>query len=805
MMHLFRKRFTIGLIAVCFLSFSGLAQTSFAKSQPKAPVFEILRDSYGVPHIYAAKTYDLFFGYGYAIATDRLFQMEMAKRSFTGTVAEVLGAAYKTYDISVRSNYWPDSIRQQYAALPPKDKEIFEGYAAGFNTRVAEVLADPENLLPIQFAENDFLPQDWSAYDVIMIFIGTMCNRFSDFNSELSNAAYWEFLSNKYDQAVAWQILNQTKWVNDPASPTTVPSGHEFAQEKPSTVKVGHYKPKGMLQLASVQQNANAAHEAFLSKLGFGAPDAMPMASNAWLVDKTKTVDRSAILFNGPQFGFFNPSYVYEIGLHGAGFDVVGSTPFGYPMILFGHNGHITWGSTAGPLDVVDMYEEELDGEDPYQYLHKGQLLPMLKRTDTISIKGAESETVDIYRTVHGMVTVFDLQNNRAFSKKRSWEGYEVQTLVGWIESTKAKNWNQFLKAAEKMAISNNWYFADQTGNIGYVSNGRIPIRREGHDLRFPVSGTGDMEWIGIKPFATNPQVYKPEQGWLANWNNKPSAETDNPDGSLYGSADRVQAIMDVLEIQDKFTSEEIWAINRRVSFIDLNIGYFKPFLIDAAAGLDPQAPEKVAVDLLAAWDHFRHDQDNDGYYDSVAQTIFDKWLLKMLEMTFADELEGHFTSRVGTAAFNYVSNGPKVLYHCLLGEDSSIPNDYDFFNGEDPNQVVIEALSAALSELSETYGAQMDNWLSPVIPHVFGINNFAGIPQAGSSEAIPLGNFMNRGTQNHMVVFDRGRVEAYNVCPPGQSGFISPSGIKDPHYEDQLQIYRDFESKPMILDLRKY
>ena len=158
---------------------------STALAGKKGPTVSIHRDSYGVPHVYSKTVYGLFYGYGYAIATDRLFQMEMSKRSVEGTVAEVLGPDYAEFDKGVRSNYRPDSIMDQYNALKKKHKDIFDGYAAGMNARIDEVLQDP-GIMPKQFIDYDFQPTKWTAFDVIMIFVGTMCNRYSDFNAELA-------------------------------------------------------------------------------------------------------------------------------------------------------------------------------------------------------------------------------------------------------------------------------------------------------------------------------------------------------------------------------------------------------------------------------------------------------------------------------------------------------------------------------------------------------------------------------------------------------------------------------------------
>lgn len=147
----------------------------------------ILRDHWGVPHVYAATTRDLFTGYGYVIAEDRLYQMEMARRSVTGTVAEVLGEAHVQFDIATRALFDPESIRRQIDALGDDDRAILEGYAAGFNRRIDEVLADKARLMPKQFLDAGFEPSRWTTFDVAMIYIGTMVNRYSGTTAELAN------------------------------------------------------------------------------------------------------------------------------------------------------------------------------------------------------------------------------------------------------------------------------------------------------------------------------------------------------------------------------------------------------------------------------------------------------------------------------------------------------------------------------------------------------------------------------------------------------------------------------------------
>lgn len=798
----------------------------------------IYRDDYGVPHIYAKDTYGLFYGYGYSIATDRLFQMEMTKRTAEGTVAEVLGSTWVSFDKGVHSNYTPAFIQQQYQALDPKYKDIFEGYAAGMNARIAEVLNNQATLLAKQFTDYGFLPTpNWKGFDVVMIFVGTMCNRYSDSPVGLSNLMLLNNLLAIHTPDDAMEIFNQLQWINDPGAPTTIPAGEDLIKTSSKkdfkqTTKYNFNYQNQISQMRTVETDRAYQEKEILSSIGLGALAEPLGTSNAWLLGKKKTYDGGSIFLNGPQFGWWNPGYVYELGLHGAGFDVVGNTPFGYPTILFGHNKDIAWGSTAGLGALVDIYEEQLCSTNPhanevYGYLFNGQCLDMEKRTDTINVKGGPSVSVDVFRTVHGLIVQFGPppgvapyiyvvsspppggSTGVAYSKKRSWEGHELESLIGWIECNKAGNFSQFRDAASKMAITINWYYADRRGKIGYIHNGKYPIRQESHDFRLPASGTGNMEWLGILPFNQNPQVYNPDQGYLTNWNNKPRSDWV---GSSWGSADRVNVIIDELEAKDKFTKQDAWDINKRISFIDVNLAYFLPFLKQAVEGLPSTDFRYQAVLQVEAWDGYRKDLNNNGFYDDPGQTIFQTWLGFMLQRTFtlsdlgasrSSFLNPGYPSAPPQGSTN-IQQGTRVLYHALLGDKSTIPNNYDFFHGTDPLAVILSALGDTTTALTNQYGTNMSAWLLPIVQQKFFPTNFVGVPQADPSEALLLPISMNRGTENHLIVLNPSGTEGEDVCPPGQSGFVAPDGTPSSHYQDQMDLYKNFQLKPMLFDFNE-
>lgn len=761
----------------------------------------IKRDTYGVPHVYANDVRGVFHGYGYVVAEDRLYQMEMARRAVLGTVAEVMGPNYLALDKGSRASFDPASIRAQMAQLSADDRAVFDGYAAGFNARVAEVLANRASLMPKQFIDAGFEPKaDWTGYDVAMIWVGTMANRYSNTSSEVANLRLLDQLRKAKGDVVGRQLFDQIRWIEDPLAPTTVPraGGIKAIDAKPDTLAAAS------AQLAPVSDALLAStSETDAARRGVAEPWQRPVASNLWIAGPSKTVDGSTVLVNGPQFNWFNPSYVYAIGLHGGGYDVVGNTPFAHPIVLFGTNGKIAWGATAGPLDVNDMYQEKLNPANTQEYLFNGAMRAMTKRTEVIKVKGQADERLELFATVHGTVTNFDLPNGTAYSMKRSWDGYEIESLLGWIHSMQATNWREWLAQASRVATTINWYYADAGGNIGYVSPGRLPKRPPNQDIRLPALGDGTMEWLGIRPFSEDPQVLNPAQGFVANWNNQ-SAPGAVSDGGNYSVVDRVHEITARLEATPKFTADGLWGLVRSTGYADTNARYFVPFLVDATRNLPASDPARQGAQMLADWNALNEDPAQRGVYDSPATTLMMTWLPIVYKKVLADDLPPEVFAAYATGGYagaNQVAsirpgNGSKLLYNALLGTKAGVPQTVDFFNGEDHAAVLRGTLAQAMSELTARFGSDTTKWRTPVVKHAFLTSNFIGAPQAGTDELLTLPSFMNRGTQNDRVVFKSGSVAMCTAAPPGQSGFVAPDGRKSAHYDDQMKLFNDFGCK---------
>lgn len=791
-MKALKRSFFIIFAAFFVLSISSTNSNIEAKEQ-----VIIYRDNYGVPHIYAQTIKGLFTAWGYAVAKDRLFEIEVMRASVWGRTAEFCGAGpgnkYIQFDKATRQNgFSVEEVWQEIKSLEKEYQIMLESYANGINMCIEETLANPSEKLPYEFQVNGITTiEPWTAADVAQIFIGSMGLRYNDTSNELRNAALLDYFVGKFGPD-AYKVFNDILPLGITDAPTTCPvedvsSKDDKGVAKKITASISRRMyaiRKGIQEVAEKEMARNELIISVLNDLGLPSK----LGSYEWMVGGGKTEGKETLFLNGPQHSFYVPAYLHEVGLHGAGYDLVGTTSPGYLAVLFGHNNNIVWGSTAGVGDNVDMFVLKLQG-DPYHYVYNGQIVEMKKRTETIRVKGGAPQSVDVHRSVYGPVSSWSTDGKYAFTKKRAWEGSCLKSWTGWLDCTKAHNFSQFAQGASKMALSINWGYADKMGNIGYIHNGRYPIRHPDVDVRLPSPGTGEYDWMGYHPFSWNPKCTNPKRGFMANWNNRPSI--DFPSGDrVWNTYQGVYRIIDDLKSKSKVTFQDMKDINKDIGFIHLQADYFLGhFLNNIGGGLDPQMTE--AINKLTMWDKYQVDVNDDGKYDAPGLTIWNRWWSEAIKATLLDEL--------GSTYYNDTS----LFLHVLQGSASNIPLSRDYLNAVSVSVMLQNTLKTALSALQIQFGTNnMDLWLTPRREHTFSPNNFLGIPQA----PIPVRNlrqYMNRGTENHIVKLEKGEVSGVNINPPGQSGFVDPDGIPSPHYADQLDMFEDYKGyKPMLRDI---
>ncbi|MHA2284137.1 MAG: penicillin acylase family protein [Promethearchaeota archaeon] len=763
----------------------------------------IVRDNYGVPHVYAKTKEGLAFGAGYAVGQDRLWQADLFRRQAFGSLFEFGIGSHDSDYVTRSTGYSREELLEIWDNWVPsfpkaKLKEMILAYRDGLNTYIAEAteaLANGDlSLMPAEYLAYGFPLEPWEIEDSIALFV-MMAWRFgATGGNELSYAGSFNALNSIYSPDIAWDIFNDLYPQEDPGAEVTIPSGASYPNlggqgYKPTCL------PSNIGEIAQKYEEFRMGQDQFFGSMGLPTK----FGSNAWLVNSWKSESGNAMQVGGPQMGHSTPQIVTEIGFHGAGIDAVGMMMPMAPTILIGVSKYGAWTSTTGSSDIVDTYVEVLNPDNQYQYWYNGEWVDMEVRTETIygPFKTNPKE-YQIYRTIHGPlihpVYGWDLDNDIAYTMKVPFFKNELEAEEGWLLFQQARNIYDMQEAAKRVKLSHNFFWVDKRGNIGYWHSGTYPIKpMYGKDSRliddrFPLWGTGEEEWIGVTGFEEMPKAINPDQGFMANWNNKPIAGWTYSEAD-WGEGHRVKWIQELLETGDDFTFEDMNTINMEAGYNHIPGMSLLPSLEEAAgASADPDVMD--VYPYIEAWNHRYNDEiapnypDPAGTYDDPGLTIFDAWYGRIFGEVFDEP---------------GVSGGLSTLIHVFDGIDSKLPLNYDYLNGEDKDAVIIRALKLAIDDLKAANGDDISTWLTPV-----------RITYLWSQGALPTPSMhsMNRGTYNHIVEMPKQKwwhwyrkafPRAVNVIPPGQSGFFSALTGPSPHAYDQLPLYDTWTYKPVL------
>jgi len=777
--------------------------------QASANPVRIIRDEYGVPHVFAKNENDLFFGYGYVTAEDRLFQIEMLRRSVQGRVSEVMGEKFLELDkVALRDGYSVEEVAARVAAAPPRQQKLLEMFARGVNKRIAEVRRDAD-AMPVEFAEYKFKPSEWTASDVASVFIGTMAVRYSDFTSEMDNLNLANYLREKFGNDSARKIFNDIVPVDPVDCPTTVISAHngETGAEADGVGFIDKTGNFGALVNAGEIPGGLAASgyplersrlKKSLRELGLPSK----LGSYFYSVSRAKSKNGTSLLAAGPQMGFFNPAYLFEVGLHSPEYSVSGTTTPCYMNVMFGMNSDIAFAATAGVGNITDVYSEKLDPKDRSRYLFNGKYRKFEKRNFSIKVRGKKRPVrVEFLRSVHGPVFEIDDRKGVAYSKRRAWEFAEIETMFAWMDAAGASNLDDFRKAASKVAVSINLFASDRAGNILFYMAGRYPVRPDGIDDRLPQPGDGTAEWLGFSDPMGNPCCVNPSCGFFANWNSRPDVKFRNGDLSTgWGPDQRTRVIQDFVSERGRLGLDDLMEINKKIGYTDVRAHIFLPRLIEnmrSSMKFSPSGTVEAALATLAAWDAQRRDDDGNGFYDSPAVALFDALWPEMMNGIFGDELAANV--RLIDSDPTWTQSGP--LYYQLAGRLEKNRLNFDYTSGRGAAAAVKDAVLSACAKLAGEYGTNdQKKWLKKSDALIFDSLNFAGIPQTSADNKIST-DIVNRGTENHFVELGPKTTLAYNVNPPGQSAFRSRNVQKNsPHLRDQMPMFEGYKGyKPML------
>src|SRR5215204_2181273 len=382
-------------VAAILLNFSFTAKannTGFTTLDVNGEAVRIYRDDFGTPHIFAETNRGLFEAYGYAVAQDRLWQLELNRRAARGRLAEVFGPgagnSFLNADRAARTTGYTDAeLDAQFATLTAEEQQIFDAYLSGINRYLSELALDPLAKLPFEFHALGFSPQPWTRRDSIA-FGAFMVRRFGEIGGrELTNLSLLDSLVATHGPAAGYAIFNDVRWVNDPDSPVTVPTAGAFGKRQKSAGALN----AAQLGLVSAHSLGVSEDEAKAAWQTLGVPT--KLGSYAWAVSAARSASGYAMLYGGPQMGFSVPEVLHEVQLKGGdGFNVAGMAFAGVPAVLIGRNDHLAWTSTTATGDNLDHYIETTcdAGAGPGSgYLFNGVCIPFEVRVETINVRGA--------------------------------------------------------------------------------------------------------------------------------------------------------------------------------------------------------------------------------------------------------------------------------------------------------------------------------------------------------------------------------------------------------------------------------
>jgi penicillin amidase len=469
---------------------TGAAHKSLAIVSGQMPIkgleqpVEVLRDRWGVAHIYAQNQHDLFFAQGVVAAQDRLFQMELWKRAGQGRLAEILGPSALPRDVNARALRYRGDMQAEYESYSPDTRAILTAFTDGINSYIASLTASVGPGLPIEFQLAGFSPDAWRPEDCL--------NRMAAFSmtgNALSELEHAEALV-------------------------------ELGVEK--AAKLFDFDPPIALDPAPRLDLAGLSPDLLKDLVGSDRRIEFPAhaleGSNNWTISGAITASGKPLLANDPHRVIGLPSLRYMVHLVAPGWNVTGAGEPGLPGVALGHNQHIAWGFTIFGLDQQDLYVEELNPANPLEYKTQAGWKKMEVARETFRVKNAAASEVDLKFTRHGPVLWQD--GKRALALR--WVGSEPGT-AGYLASLaidRAENWDQFEAAVARWKVpSENLVYADIAGNIGEHSAGLAPIRTWTGLL--PVPGNGKYEWAGFVPTSELPHFFNPKEGFVATANHK--------------------------------------------------------------------------------------------------------------------------------------------------------------------------------------------------------------------------------------------------------------------------------------------
>jgi penicillin amidase len=791
---------------------------------------DIVRDKWGVPYIFIRPSVGgkseqlraLGFAEGYAMAQDRMVQLEFFRRAARGRLSEIasLGPSYLPGDIVTRRDGFTEAeYLQQLKKLPAREHLVLEAYADGVNAFLAEAAADPSKA-PAEFGLLGLDPEPWKPTDSLAIMTLEIRTFGQNGGNELDNARLLLDLLDRFPKQGASDVFDDLLWLEDPTAPTTIDPAEQRVTPAPvsrlNAVQVALVTAHQAAIRGLVASMAEERTMVLSTRRSIGWPAKYPpSASNAIVVAGELTASGAPILLGGPQTGDTLPSFFYQVGVHGGGYDASGVGVPGVPGIVIGRTKNAAWTLTSGITDNTDIFIEQLNPSNPKRYAYRGGFRDMRCRTETFNPAEGPSQTVEFCRTVHGPVISSYPSEHVAFSRQLYFSGHEGESEFQLLNLGFATSLKEFQRTIDRDLASFNCMYGDNSGNIAYFHRGVLPVRPSTVDPRLPLPGTGEADVVKLTKGGRMPTAINPPRGLIAQWNNKPILGWPADDQrELWGGTDRVQVLIDQLEAakaaHHPITAADVGEYMKVAATVDQFAPRVTPYLRAAVDALAPDTPDLVqldgAVDLIEAWLAAGAPllADASGTIPYPGVTIYRTWRTQVQHDTFDDELGSHTrlpfyaNPMVGDSqdSAGDLSSVDALFLRALAGSSAAFPTRHDYFRdvsaatNPGAQATLIGALRTAIVTLTTQYGtADPTQWLTPKI-----VVEFTETSASSKLYGPTVIERENRGSINELVEL-LPTLEAQIVLPPGNSAFIPPTLVPEPpHLRDQLGLYESFQ-----------
>jgi penicillin amidase len=713
----------------------------------------IVRDTWGIAHVRADDFGDVFFGLGYAMAQDRLWQLDYQRRLVRGELAAVLGRRALVSDRTMRIVGLGAAGDRAWATASSEVRLVLEALAAGINRWTEQV----GSRLPVEFELLDYEPRPWQPADSIAIW-----------------KHRWWTLTGRLDLLVLAEAARR----HLPPELAAAFADVELADE------------------TIVQPDEEGERPAVAGSSAVpGAP--LDEGSNNWVVGGARTSSGAPVLCSDPHNAFAAPSQWFEAQLTGPGLDAAGAVYLGTPGLYLGRNRDVAWGLTNHMISVRDLYEEEVSPEHPGCYREGDDWQPFAVERQRIAIAGEPDEPLEIQRSARGPVVnallpaladgVFVGQAIPPISLR--WIGAECPSgFEASLALIRAHSTAEVRTALRQWPCPPlNYVYADRTGHFGYHAVGWVPWRaRAGWGLR-RATDPADA-WDGFLAFEQLPQVADPARGWVATANNVPSGRADwyRPTGG-WSDGYRARRIRERLTEKDRLTPAEIAAVHADVASIRAR-ELIPSLLAVIEAVTHPQAD--AARRALRRWD-YQYAVEAVGA--AVWSAFWSEWCVACARARFPESL-------VDIAAVKVAAVARRLLQGEVLA----------WFGDADPADVARAAFVRALDSLVAWGGPEVRAWrwgrlhqvthphplaTTPELAAVFSTGPFpttggSTVRAAGYGLSVP---FDVTSGSTYRLVADLSQPDRLATTQTiGQSALLG-----SPHYRDQARLWLDNQYHP--------